>query len=486
MLLLLAGYVAAWTLYGTIAKSSQDIHPDMGEMAAWAGEIGLGTPKHPPLGPWLVGTWFTVFPRDDWAYYLFAIMLAAIALWIAWRVAAAYLPRDKCIVGVALLTLVPFYNFHALKFNANSVLTPLWAATTWWFLRSFETRRAGWAALAGAGAAAALLGKYWSAVLLAGLGFAALTDPRRNTYFSSAAPLVTLAVGTILVTPHFDWLIANHFVAFTYATEAHPATFWQAAESSLSFLGGALAYIAAPLVLGIIAAQPNVAVIADTLWPVDPTRRLVLVAFAAPFLIAAAAAPLLQVRIENLWTMSTMTLLPVVLLSSPLVAIPRAAAVSILAAAIAYPLVMVAISPAVAVVVHRHGVDNYQDQYRLIAQALESAWRNQTDKPLRIVGSIASVTNGATFYLASRPMTFDFYSPAQTPWVDQERIRRYGMAMICPEIIGPCMHMLETYSAHYHGDAIERVTLERRYWRTPGRPVQYAIAIIPPGSNPLN
>ena len=34
-------------------------------------------------------------------------------------------------VGIAL-TLVPFYNFHALKFNANAVLTPLWAVATWW------------------------------------------------------------------------------------------------------------------------------------------------------------------------------------------------------------------------------------------------------------------------------------------------------------------------------------------------------------------
>jgi hypothetical protein len=481
MLLLLASYGAVWTLYGTIAKSSQDIHPDMGEMAAWSEEIGLGTPKHPPLGPWIVEEWFDVFPHVDWAYYLFAMMLATVALWVAWRVSAAHLPRDKRIVGIALLTLVSFYNFHALKFNANSVLTPLWAATTWWFLRSFETRRPGWAALAGVGAAAAILGKYWSAVLLAGLGFAALTDPRRKAYFSSAAPLVTLAVGTVLVTPHLDWLIANHFVPFTYATEAHPATFWQAAESSFDFLGGAVAYITAPVVLGFVAARPDAAAIADTLRPVEPTRRLVLVTFAAPLLIAACVGPLLQVRIEDLWAISAMTLLPVVLLSSPLITIPRAAAVSVLGAAIAYPLVMVLISPAVAVVVHRKGLDNYQDQYRLVAQALEGAWRSQTDKPLRIVGSLASVANGAAFYLASRPMTFDFFSPAQTPWVDEQGVRRYGMAMVCPEINQPCMGMLETYVAHYRGSAIGRVTLERRYWGMSGAPVVYAIATIPPG-----
>ena len=97
---------------------------------------------------------------------------------------------------------------------------------------------------------------------------------------------MTLAVGTVLVTPHLDWLIVNHFVPFTYATEAHPATFWQAAESSFDFLAGAVAYITAPVVLGLVAARSDAAAIADTLWPLEPTRRLVLGSFAAPLLIA--------------------------------------------------------------------------------------------------------------------------------------------------------------------------------------------------------
>jgi len=35
MLWLLAGYVVAWSAYGAIAKSSQDLHFDIGEMSAW-------------------------------------------------------------------------------------------------------------------------------------------------------------------------------------------------------------------------------------------------------------------------------------------------------------------------------------------------------------------------------------------------------------------------------------------------------------------
>jgi 4-amino-4-deoxy-L-arabinose transferase-like glycosyltransferase len=482
MVLLLAGYAAAWSLYASIAKSSQDIHPDMGEMVAWSREVGLGTPKHPPLAPWLVGPWFRVFPREDWAYYLFAMILPTVALWIAWRISARYLPSDKRVVGIAMLTLVPFYNFHALKFNANTVLTPFWAATTWWFLRSFETRRLGWAALAGVGAAATMLGKYWSLILLAGLGITALTDSRRDPYFGSSAPYVTLAVGTILLTPHIDWMIAHHFVTITYATEAHPATSLTAARSAIDFIAGSLCYIAAPIVLSVLAAQPNAAVVRDTLWPVDPDRRRLIVAFAAPFLFAALIAVLLRVEIVPLWAISAMTLLPVVLLSSPLVTISRLAAVRLMALAIVFPLVMIAISPVVATVGRGDSVANHESQYRLIAQAVERAWYAYTAKPLRVVGSIDSLVNGTAFYFVDEPLTFDILNPTGTPWIDGERIERDGIAIVCPESDFFCMQATTYYLAYYRPNDAEDVVIARRHFGTYDKPTPYKIVIIPPKS----
>ena len=137
----LAAYVALWTLYGAFAKASQDIHFDMAELAAWSRELAFGYSKHPPLAAWLVRAWFTLFPSADWAYYLLAMTVVAVALWIAWRLSGRYLDGEKRVVALALLTLIPFYNFHALKFNPNTVLLPLWAATTLWFIRSFEIAR---------------------------------------------------------------------------------------------------------------------------------------------------------------------------------------------------------------------------------------------------------------------------------------------------------------------------------------------------------
>ena len=481
MVAVLVCYFAVWSLYATVAKSSQDIHTDMGEFVAWSREVGLGTPKHPPLGAWLVRAWFSLFPRQDWAYYVFAILLATVALWCVWRLLAQYLPPDKRIVGIALLTFVPFYNFHAIKFNANTVLTPLWAMSTWWFLRSFETRRAEWAVLAGVGAAAAMLGKYWSITLLAGLGLAALTDPRRGAYFSSPAPYVTLAIGTILLTPNIYWLTTHLYTPFRYAMEAHSGTNSLALLSAIIFIPNSLAYVVAPIVLSLFATQPSFAAICDTLWPTDRSRRTLVVAFAAPFSFAVLIALSLTVAIELMWSIGAMTLVPAILLSSPLVAISHRAAIALMALAVVFPLLMLAVSPLVAFSAHLSGVPNYGSDYQLVAQDVERIWRAHTDKPLRIIGS-TTLVNGLDFYFADQPATFNIDVPKETPWVGDDRIRREGMVIVCPEDEAFCMRALKGYASQYQASADEHVSISRRYFGTDTPPVRYEIITILPQS----
>ena len=482
MALLLCGYAAAWWLYAVISNSSQDVHFDMGEMFAWSHQVTLGTPKHPPLGAWLVRAWFSVMPTRPWTYYLFAVISATVALWIAWGISARYLSAEKRVVGLVLLTFVPFYNFHALRFNANAVLIPFWALTTWFFLRSFETHRAGWAALAGAGAAAAMLGKYWSIFLIAGLAIAAAADSRRSAYLRSPAPWVTVAVFALLFAPHVAWVLAHNLGPFHYALTVHPSTFANAVVSGFIFIVGALGYIAGPIAFALIAARPGMTALKDTLWPAEAERRMIVIAFAAPFLLAVLTGILLQVRVGALWTMSGMTLLPVVLLSSPRLTVSRQAAVRLLALAVVFPLLMVAVSPGVATVIDRLGVPGYASHYRLIARTVQRAWRAHTNQPLRIVGSYDTIVNGIVFYLDDRPATFDIIAPAQTPTVNEDRIARDGMAIVCPEPETVCVAAMNAYAGRYAAGPIEITYLARRHFGVLDRPVQYQILIIPPGS----
>ncbi len=479
MALLLVAYAIVWTIYGAIAKSSQDLHLDIGAMFAWSHQITWSGPEHPPLAAWLMRLWLLVMPVADWSFYMLAIVVATIGLWIAWRLAGRYLEPEKRVIGVVLLTFMPFYNFHAFRYHESSVLTPFWGATTLWFLRSLETRRAGSAALAGLGAAASMLGKYWSLFMLAGLGLAAMSDPRRREYFRSAAPWVTVTVGAIAIAPHIVFIATHGFTTFQFAFESHTTTGAASVLWTLYFLAGIAGYMAIPIALCVLVTQPRLAAIKDTLWPTNPERRSFVIAFVAPFLLAAIVAVIIRARMDPLWSMSGMTLLPVVLLSSPLVSTHRTAAVRLLASAIIFPLAMVVVSPAIAVVIHFNGVPNYGTQYRLIADAVERAWKARTDAPLRIFGSYLGVIEGSNEYFPQQPATFSIDDPKRTPWVDQDRIKREGIAIVCPVEVVTCTAVMKDYAAQY-GNRIEDVTLAREYFGTFDTPVHYQILIIPP------
>jgi 4-amino-4-deoxy-L-arabinose transferase-like glycosyltransferase len=475
----LAGYVAVWTLYGVFAKASQDIHFDMVELAAWARVPAFGYSKHPPLAAWLVGAWFAVFPAADWAYYLLAIAVVAVGLWVAWRLLARFLDGEKRVVALAMLTLIPFFNFHALKFNPNTVLVPLWAVTTLWLIRSFESRSRIDAVLAGLGAAACMLGKYWSIFLLAGLGLAALIDSRRGAYFRSAAPWITIAVGALALVPHVVWLAANDFLPFSYAIAAHgTGSIASIAIRAAGYLGGAVGYAALPVLLVLAAIRVNRAALADVLKPPSPERRLASFAFWAPLLLPAILAPLAGIEINSLWTMSAWTLLPVVLLSSPLLVVTRAMAVRIVAISIVLPFVLLAASPLIAGAIHRAGVAPLAAHGKLLAERVAQAWREATGRPLQYVGGDAVLTYSAAFYLPERPSAFPELNERISPWIDPVRLARAGIALMCPVVDRNCVRMIEAHA----GTAGRRVEIElsRSYLGVAGPPARYLIIVVPP------
>ena len=488
----LAAYCAVWTLYGVLAKASQDVNYDMAELVGWSREPALGYVKHPPLGAWLVRAWFTVFPVADWAYYLLAMTSAAVALWLAWRLFARFLDAEKRVVALALLTFVPFYNFHALRFDVNAVLVPLWAATTVAFVRSFDTRNIVWAALAGAGAAAAMLGKYWSIVLLGGLGVAVLIDRRRYVYFRSGAPWVTIFVGALLLAPHVVWLVAHDFPTFTYAITVHETnSFATAAKSVAVYLASSAAYVAVPVVIALTATRPNFAGLADMLKPTEPGRRFVVAAFCVTLLLPALPALVIGVGLSSKWSMASWTLLPVVLLSSSRISISRSAVSSIVALAVLLPLLMTAAAPGIAVAIHRAGVGPAAAHGRLLAARMMQEWRQITDKPLLLVGGDLDLAYVTAFYLPDRPSTFPvgLTGLPLAPWVDGDRIARQGIVLVCQSrksdracIDWPVTDAIAAIAAS--GPPARRVMVEitRNYLGVAGQPSDYLIVIVPPRS----
>src|SRR3979490_203127 len=188
--LLLIGFVAVWLAFLVVAYLVGDLHPDVLETWTVGRTFEWGNSKHPPLMGWVARAWTSVFPLTNWSFQLMALTNSAIALWAGDLIWRRFVRGDKRIVVLLLLMLLPTYQFHAQRFNANPVLLALWHLATYCFLRSFETRQVGWAIASGATASLAMLGKYYSVFLVGSFFLAAICHPQRRVYFSSSAPWV--------------------------------------------------------------------------------------------------------------------------------------------------------------------------------------------------------------------------------------------------------------------------------------------------------
>ena len=481
---LIIGYVLVWWLYAVIAKSSQDIHFDMGEVVSWSLIPAYGYPKHPPFPAWVAAVWFAVFPYADWAYYLLSTVSIGVALWFVWLIAKRHVDGDKRTLAFTLLTFSPGFNFQPLKFNSNALLIPVWAAASYLFLRSFQTRRADWGALAGLGAAFAMLTKYWSIFLILGFVVAALSHPKRWEYLRSPAPWASVIVGAALFSPNIFSLVAYDFQPFKYATVAHQAMFEALLKSFGDYLGGLL-FLAGAIVAVAFACRPDATAARDMLIAREPDRRMLWVATATMFLAPFALALAMRTRLDTLWTMPMWAMLPAALLSSSLAKTTRRAAAGVLAAAIAVPLVAVTLSPFIAAYIHRDGLSNYAGHYRMIAAAVDRAWRTTTPAPLRLFGSVTNVVNGAGFYLPGKPLRLDIAGPHNTPWADEQRISSEGIALVCAASDTHCMGPLDARAAHTPSATRFGITLTRAHNGVPGRPEDYVILIVPPGSQQI-
>ena len=479
--LVLAAYALLWTLYDIMSRRGEGIHHDMGEMVAWSHDLALGSPKHPQMGAWIAGLWFSVFPQQDWAFYLLANVLIAITLWFAWRLTENRLCGDKRVAGLAFLMLVPFFNFFAWKYNANTILIPLWAATTFFFICSTETRSPVMAAFAGFAAAAAMMGKYWSVFLLAGLALAALFSPQRREYFRSAAPWITIFVGMLAITPHLYWVASHHFVTLDYALEGHRAgTLFNSLKDAGIYLSGVAAYLALPVFLLIWFARPESAALRDTFWPQAGARRFLLAAFLLPILLPVPIALLNRTGLSAIWAMPAYILAPVVLLSSPKLEISQAATRKILAVAAAFTLVALVIAPARALRIRETGAAHYQDSYELLARAGTEEWKKTSDMPLSIFGSAGDIANGVSFYIRDRPSVLNLLRERDTPAVNRARIGRQGIAMVCAAEQEGCVRAAEKIAEGRPGVRRSERTISRNDRGAASREYRFLIVTAPP------
>jgi hypothetical protein len=246
-----------------------------------------------------------------------------------------------------------------------------------------------------------------------------------------------------------------------------------------------VAYIAVPLLIVLVAARPSAAAVRDMAWPRAPERRLATAAFWAVLLAPALVAPFTGVRLVSLWSMSAWTLLPVMLLSSPLVMISRRDAAGIVTLAVVFPFVMVALAPAVAFAIHRAGPAALTAHSAMLAGPVERLWRETSDRPLRVFGGFVELADGVPFYLPSHPVAAHVLDGPVSQAMEA-RIGRDGIVMVCPArnperpVTGQCVdRAIARARCSLPGMQVE-VEVRRRYLGVGGTRERYLIVTIPP------
>lgn len=481
VLILLGLFIPLWTLFHIISFASTDLHPDFLEVYAWSRHPSLGYYKHPPLDAWIAWLWFHLLPVRDWAFWLLAMVNAAIALFAIDCIARRRLSGDKRLVALLLLLLTPFYQFRAQPFGANQMLLSTWPVAVYCFLRAFETLRPSWAVAAGCAAAAAMLAKYYSIFLILGLAVAPLAHRNGSAYFHSFSPWLSAASGLVVLTPHLVWLATTGFMPFHYAITVHADTSLSSTfMHSMAYFGGAIGYLTVLLAVYLVSVRPSRATLQEALWPSDSDGRMLAVLLWVPIIAPIPVAIAISARLSSLWTMQAWFLLPILLLRPQRATVSRPAAIDIAALVAAVTFGAIAVAPALAWGKFFGGVEPSRLCLRSLAAEATARWEAATGRPLSIVAGDPDLAAAASFYGNSHPDALPMFDTKTAPWIDFSRQAREGYIGLCNAADTACLDRARRIADDWPDAIRVDVHLRPRFAGVDGAPQRYTMWLMPP------
>lgn len=466
----LLAFVAAWMIFDVVSLASVDVHPDNSEAILWARHFAFGY-KHPPITAWLFALWFAVFPRQDWAADLLNVTVVAAGLAITWRLLRDHLDKNRALLGLLALVLIPLYDIKTAILNANTVMIPFWAAASLFYLRARRGLRNVDAFLAGAFASLTVLGKYWALFLLAGMAVASVVGPGTRRFWRSSAPYVMAAGAAIVIAPHAWWFVSERggtSYAFMRDTVVVSQSFGAALARSGHYLISAAAYAIVPIIF-LVALRPSRAALADMVWPADDDRRQAFLLFVVPLVLPALVNLAMPYRLTADWTYPNWALLPIVLYASHGLIVDQRAVARAGLVALAVTVIALVASPIVAYARLTRSDDRYRAHFRQVAELAGQL----AGAPVQLFWGSYDITAGLPFYLpGARPLSLDPLSAE-----GRAAIRSYGLLVVCLSGDAPCRQTGVALTAA--GARTTSATFTRTFLGFSGQPMGFQITFVP-------
>lgn len=482
--LLLIGFVAVWMAFLVIAYLGGDLHPDVLETWTLGRSLEWGYAKHPPLMGWAARAWTSVFPLTNWSFQLLALTTSAIALWAVDLITRRFARGDKRIIVLLLLMLLPAYQFHAQRFNANVVLLPAWPIATYCFLRSFESREVGWAVAAGATAALAMLGKYYSVFLIASFLGAAICHPQRRAYFGSLAPWISTVTGLAALTPHMVWLATTGAQPFAYALERHAGkAHVPLLVEPLIFLSGVALVLVIPAAAWALIAGSRLKTFPQDFRAMNPGLLLLFFVSVGTLVLPPIAAAGLDADLPPIWALQGLFLFAILIVCGASYPIERFYSVNLAALVIGIGvLAVVVVAPVHAFYRNFHPLNEGRNFYQQAAMELTRQWHRYSDAALPAVGGDEGLAFATAFYSADHPLYEVRLVHPNAEKLPREVTFERGWAALCYGGDTHCIASMERTAARASRYVRSDFVLESTLLGQPGATQGFAAVIVPPSS----
>jgi 4-amino-4-deoxy-L-arabinose transferase-like glycosyltransferase len=483
--LLIACFVAIWTLYLAVAYAGGGLHPDTLEAWTLGRHFAWGYDKHPPLTGWVAASWTSVFPLSDWSLQLMAMANAGLALVFVDLVARQFVSGHKRILVLLLLMLTPAYQFHAQRFNANAVLLATWPLATWCFLRAFETRAPLWAVAVGWTTALAMVGKYYSIFLIASFAFAALAHPARRAYFTSASPWISVVVGLAALSPHLYWLATTGASTFAYAlnhANGNPAS---SLGEVRNFLLGLAAAMSASVVLWVLIAGTRLKQFPADFAAMNPGLRLLFYVAIGTIALPVLISLVIGTDLPSLWALQGLFLFAVLVVCGTSYPIQRFYTVNltVIVAGVALAAVLVA-APIHAVYRNDHGYEEGRNLYAQAASELTRQWRELTGEPLAAVSGDDSLAFATAFYSPDHPHYARPFAYQDASGLPRKTTLDRGWAALCFRDQDDCSRWMELVSGRAGHFVRREFTAQAQLWGRPGISREVIVMMVLPRGTP--
>jgi 4-amino-4-deoxy-L-arabinose transferase-like glycosyltransferase len=481
ILMLLAGFVAIWTVYLTLTEAPGAIKHDMAEAYAWGQEFQLGYNQHPPFWAWICGLWFSVFPRTGWAFALLSSMNAGIGLWGAWMLIGDFARGRKRIAAWLLLLATPLYTFYAYKYNANTIFLSIWPWTLHYFIKSVRCREIGSAIGFGLCVGLALMSKYYAVILVATCFLALLQHPARWKYLTSASPYVSAAMAAVICSPHVWWLLTHRAPPLQYLESLSGQPWNGVIDYAVNTLAGAVEMnLGVVIVVGLARwlARRDGTATSNNDVPGPPLRMLATLAL-APLVLTIVSALALRTRDTPEMTVGTFALLPLLMIE--LAGIKDADRLHWIAVRLAGVVTFGALALAPAIAAQRTFLSSGAMKvapYQEAAAEVTRLWHARTSRPLAYVASSAWYENAVAFYSPDRPHVFTYFDYARNLWVTPEKLAKYGLLSLCVSNDQTCLARTARFVTP--DTTRTEVSLAHVFWGHVARPMKFVVTIIPP------